>query len=263
MFLNQQKPPLDDALLMHYGVKGMKWGVRNERSLLGSKPVQTYETTVNAKAIGSPIKKMDKTIHTSTQDGAHQVAALLKSRYGYEITEIRAIEQTRANKNYIAYVESSSNKNASPQGTVFVQPRDLNPDLKKIENTGWFAKDTGNVRALMTHETAHSMFHADQKVVRTGFLKSEVQGGNHVARGKAMKAAEEAAKADGIKTKHMTKKVSGYAHASLWKEEMEAEMFSSYHWRTDPPRFVKVWGETLHKELGVDDTPFRKVVNDG
>lgn len=27
----QSKPPLDEALLMHYGVKGMKWGVRKEQ----------------------------------------------------------------------------------------------------------------------------------------------------------------------------------------------------------------------------------------
>lgn len=28
----QEKPPLDEALLMHFGVKGMKWGVHKERT---------------------------------------------------------------------------------------------------------------------------------------------------------------------------------------------------------------------------------------
>lgn len=29
--LHDTKPPLDEALLMHFGVKGMKWGVRHRR----------------------------------------------------------------------------------------------------------------------------------------------------------------------------------------------------------------------------------------
>lgn len=33
--LHDEKPPLDDALLLHYGTKGMKWGRRKGKSTTG------------------------------------------------------------------------------------------------------------------------------------------------------------------------------------------------------------------------------------
>jgi hypothetical protein len=240
-----------EQALVHFGVLGMHWGQRKAKE-----PAPTYDSTVDGKAIGSPITKMDKTIHTHTQDAAYQVSALLKKRYGYEINELRAIPPTRQNKRYIAFVEANPKV---AKGTIHVQQRDMEPELKKMETSGWFGPGTGNIRAVMTHETAHSMFHAEQITTGT-LLKPKVVGGNIEARTVALRKAEAVAKANGVKRSRFRQSVSGYANASLFTEELEAEMFSQYHWNPNPPEHLKVWGETLHKEMGLDPTPFRKLV---
>lgn len=250
------KPKLDNKFLEHFGVLGMRWG-RRKSDDSSSKGKQTYEPTVDPIALGSPIKNMDKTIHTSTQNAAHEVAAMLKSRYGYEVTTVSAIADKRKFKNYIAYVEAgAASGNSKSKGTIHVQPRDLNPEMKKLEESGWFGKGAGNVRSVMTHETAHSMFHAEEV-----YTRGKVTGGNFEARQKAFDAARKTAEDDGIKPRNMAKNISGYANAALWREESEAEMFSQYHWSPNPPRFIKTWGETLHREMGIDATPFREVVD--
>lgn len=44
MFLNETKPPLDEALT-HFGIKGMRWGVRRERSSGDSGGSSEYHDT--------------------------------------------------------------------------------------------------------------------------------------------------------------------------------------------------------------------------
>lgn len=254
------KPQLDDKFLQHFGVLGMKWGRRKDKEGSG-KAKPTYEPTVDPIKLGSPIKNMDKTLHTSTQDAAHEIAGMLKQRYGYEVTTVSAIADKKKFKNYIAYVEAgAASGNSKSKGTIHVQPRDLNPELKQLENSGWFGKGAGNVRSVMTHETAHSMFHAEERVTGSVF-NVKVTGGNFEARQKAFNDAVKTAEADGIKRKDVAGNISGYAKAAMWREEAEAEMFSQYHWSPNPPRFIKTWGETLHREMGIDATPFREVVD--
>jgi hypothetical protein len=57
VMLHEQKPPLDEALLVHYGVKGMHWGIRNEQSSSGrsssgrKQPRFTPEQKARAKKV--------------------------------------------------------------------------------------------------------------------------------------------------------------------------------------------------------------------
>lgn len=44
MIVGHKKPPLDEALLRHYGVKGMHWGVRKKEELVGRSSGQSSST---------------------------------------------------------------------------------------------------------------------------------------------------------------------------------------------------------------------------
>lgn len=232
--------PVDLNALIHYGVKGMRWGVRNDDQ-------GTYRLTSSATQIESGF-------HPSTAKAALEVSNLIRDRYGYDIKNVKILGP--GNPEYpdtLAYVVNKQAQGGT-NGTVFVQAKDLTDKMKKVEEIGWMAPGTGSVKALLTHESAHSIFHADQKV-RMGLIGPRVVGGEVKARDKALKAAIKTAKEDN----QSVWETSGYAATAGVREELEGEMFSQYHWGSKPPRFIKVWGETLHKELGFDPTPFKEV----
>lgn len=241
-----QKPSLDE--LVHHGVKGMHWGVRKDREG-GVHPSQSSAVNVEAG------------INKTTKEGAVEVAGLIKDRYGYDIKNVKVLDERHPHyqPEYIAFVEDNklSSKNGNGEGTIFVAPRNLTKELKAAEEGPfpWNAPGTGNVRGLLTHESAHSLFHSGQ-TVSVGLLGGQkVSGGNIKARDKALRAAEKAARKDGVTIWHS----SGYAREAAVREELEAELFSQYHWSTNPPRFVVEWGKTLHQEMGIDPTPFKEV----
>jgi len=226
--------------LVHYGVKGMKWGVRKDDD-------STYR-------LQTPVTRIESGFHSATRDAAIEVSDLIRSRYNYNIESVKVLGPK--NPEYpstLAYVVNRQGQGGK-NGEVFVQTKDLTETMLKNEKTGFFAPGTGTVKSLLTHESFHSIFHADQKVV-PGFVAPKVVGGNIKVRDKALKAAAKAARKDG----QTLWDTSGYAASAGVREELESEMFNSYHWGTNPPRFVKVWGETLHRELGVDPTPFKEV----
>jgi hypothetical protein len=227
--------------LVHYGVKGMKWGVRNDQD--GGYRVQA-----------SPLQ-IESGFHASTKQAVTEVSGLMSARYGYNIKNVKVLGPGHPEyPDTVAFVENNKNNHGRNEGTIFIQARDLSGPLKGAEKVGWMSPGTGNAKALLTHESAHSLFHADQKV-KAGILTPKVVGGNIEARNKAMKAAAKAAKKDGISIWD----VSGYAKTAGVREELEGELFSNYHWAEKPPRYVQVWGETLHRELGVDPMPFKEV----
>jgi hypothetical protein len=194
-------------------------------------------------------------IHSGTQEAAREVSSLIASRYGFEIKNVKAIKP--GNPEYpdtLAYVEDNKTSKGRNQGTIFVQGKDLTARTKHLEDIGWLGPGTGNIKAIMTHESAHSLFHADQ-TIGVGLLGPKLKGGNIKARDKALKVAYKAAKKEG-KTLWDT---SGYAATAGVREELEGELFSQYHWSPNPPNYVKVWGQTLHQEMGVDPTPFKEV----
>jgi len=235
-----------EEFLVHYGVKGMKWGVRNDER--GGYRLQT----------AGPI--VDSNIHASTKAAGQKVAALMASRYGFQISSIQTIGPDHPEYQYgtVGFVKATPGKRG---GDIFVRDHNLRKELKDAEDLGWFAKDCGHEHGLLTHESAHALFHAEQQV-KNGFLGPKVTGGNIKARDRALDASSKVAERAGISPFQFLSKVSGYAEASGTREEMEAELFSQYHWSPNPPPFVKVWGETLHREMGIDSTPFREEVRD-
>ena len=111
---------------------------------------------------------------------------------------------------------------------------------------------------MVTHEAGHALFHAD-RVEKGGLLTARrVVSAHQDARDKALMAASERAVRDGISPNDVVGSISGYAKSAGTREEIEAELFSQYHWSPRPPAFVQVWGQTLHQEMGVDATPFRE-----
>jgi hypothetical protein len=237
----ETKPSLDE--LIHYGVKGMRWGIRKEEG-----GIHRFESSQ---------LHIDPDIHPATKNAAVEVTNLVRDRYGYDINSVKTIGPDHPEyPGTLAYVENLSMTAGAVAGTIHVQKNDLTAALKTTETDGWMAPGTGNVKALLTHECAHSVFHSDQKLL-IGFGGRQKRVGSKVkALDKAFAAAVKVGKKDRI---GRLIDISGYARASGSLPELEAEMFSSYHWGTNPPRYVVAWGETLHKELGVDPTPFKEV----
>lgn len=240
---------VDELLLEHFGTKGMKWGIRKERDSSGFRS-QTSGLTV------------DSSLSSSTSASAKKVASLISDRYGFRITEIKNLKTENLQEYQHGTAAFVKHTPGQQGGSIFITPDNLNSRFKNAENSGFMVKGTTNVEGLLTHESAHAMFHAEQKTT-TGFFKTKTVGGYQKARDKALKAALKQAEADGILPNEFLSKISGYAKYANSREEAEAEMFSQYHWAANPQKFVKVWGETLHTELGIDSTPFKEAVKHG
>lgn len=229
--------------LVHYGVKGMKWGVRHDPVSGGVARSQTGGV------------EFEPGFHTSTVDAVNKVSGLMESRYGHSIKKVKVLGPGDSEyPGSAAYVELTGFMGRPNEQTAYVQAIDLRKKLKQSEDMGWYGPGSGTLEALITHESSHSMFHANQ-TVKGGFGGPKVVGGDLKARDKAMRAAFKAARREG----RSVWSVSNYANAAHNREELESEMFSQYHWGTNPPKFVVAWGQSLHKELGVDPTPFKEV----
>lgn len=227
--------------LVHYGVKGMHWGVRKaDEGSSGSR---------------SSAVLVEPGVNERTAKAAIEVAGLMKDRYGYEIKNVNRIENSpHFNGTDIAFVENNQLAGGHNDGTIFIQSRDLTKIMKDAE-PDWNAPGTGNVKGLLTHESSHALFHSNQEFKKGVLGGEKIVGGNIKARDKALRVAEKVAARDG----QTIWDSSGYARTVLDRGELEAELFSQYHWATDPPNFVKAWGETLHHEMGIDPTPFKEV----
>lgn len=226
----------------------MHWGVRKDDDIAGR--------------LQAPGPKIDPTLHPATKESAVRVASLISQRYGFRTREIIGFEPGHpdisdssvggASTGALGYVNITGS--SKPEGDIFVSREDTRIPLRESEKAKWVGKGCGTTEAFLTHESAHAVFHQPQRIEN-----GVVVGGNIEARNKAMQAAVNEAIRKRIPDYLFLNSLSGYAQHAGNRQEVEAELFSQYHWGTKPPSFVKVWGETLHREMGIDDTPFRKV----
>lgn len=226
-----------DDVLEHFGVKGMKWGIRKEEISGASKSGVSVDTK----------------LHESTRNAALAMAPLINERYGFSIKHVRSMGpgDPDYDAGALGYVELGGK--SSKEGTIVASIKDSRPLMEKSEKAGWVGPGCGTPKAFLTHETAHAIFHAPQEI-----KNGKIVGGYVEERTTALKAAIEESKRMGVAENNLLSSVSGYANKSGTRHELEAEMFSQYHWGTNPPNFVIVWGQVLHKEMGIDATPFKE-----
>ena len=229
-----------DEFILHYGVKGMRWGVRKEEETGGSD--------------SGP--QMDPLVHPASQAAAREVSRLVQERYGFTVKAVKSFGpgHPEYENGTLGYVLNNGSSKA--EGEIHVSTDDSRGKMKASEKAGWVAEGCGNPTAFLTHEAGHAIFHSRERYDRKG----NIVGGNREARMKAGEAMIKQSIKSGIPEHKLMDSISGYAAASGNREELEAELFSQYHWSPNPPPFVRVWGETLHKEMGIDGTPFRELV---
>lgn len=122
MFLNETKPPLDEVMLMHHGVKGQKWGVRRE-------PSRTYSTMT---------KEQRKAAQKAYGNFGQKAMA---DKFGAEATLFRnpmseAEYQKLKNKDEIirkgsVLYRTTSRKNEEFQGITYVSTNRKDADIYK------------------------------------------------------------------------------------------------------------------------------------
>lgn len=242
-----------DNILLHYGKKGMKWGVRK-----GS-------DTSTSTSSGTSVKGIE---HYSKAQAASMsdVATKVKKAYGLKIDEFIPLTD-RQNKRGIAYVDARS------KGSTVVHmstKSDLKKTLTSLEKKGWFVPSGGRpIESILTHESAHALFHQTD-IQGKAFRKTTVAPAMDTMRNSAWTKAKAQAEKDGhvvpgkglrklitdSPQTQMGKKLSTYAHATLWIEETEAEIFTAYHWSPNPPKFVDAFMNDVHKSMGKKVKPF-------
>lgn len=113
MFGGEPKPPLDENLLEHHGVKGMRWGVRrrlenrglvktsaqkNREAKTGIKyRTKTYKATVRAKegAIKKHYSSSEIKAARRIQAGRREAIKALDKKYGKEPLTLRSLSKGR------------------------------------------------------------------------------------------------------------------------------------------------------------------------
>jgi hypothetical protein len=251
-----------DVIIEHHGVKGMRWGHRKQ-----------YETTTNTRIRKTKSVPGSEKFKKADAASMNDVAKKMQNAYGHKIDEFVPIDHNKE-KHIFAYV--TLNNKGTDVVHVTDSPR-FRSDLAKCQKEGWFVHTAPNhrIEANITHESAHSLLHS-RNVEGKGFV-ARVKAPEPIEpmRKSAWAKAEEQARKDGdvVPLKgikritgdrpefQMAKKISKYAHSSLFIEEPEAEIFTAYHWSPNPPKFVDAFMNDLHSNMGVKVQPFsgRKV----
>jgi hypothetical protein len=237
-----------EDFLAHYGVQGMRWGVRKARP-----------------ESGPPIKGLEK-FPGDTAAAVTSVSDKMSKAYGFRVSEVIPIEGSKQHK-YFAWVDAHS----GGLNTIHLNPTpNYKKELEDRIKSGWFPPAGGHpIEANLTHEAAHSMLHTTDIRGKSFVGRLKVNQPIEDVRKRAWRKATDQAAADGLIRQpksflgplshpevRIPKLVSRYANSSLMLEETEAEMFSSYHWNPNPPKFVDAFVSEVHKSMGVDVQPF-------
>lgn len=222
----------------------MRWGIRKEYQTSGIIGLENY-TKSTASSVNNVSKNMEKA-------------------YGFRIKECVPLSDRQVKKGFVAYVEGSTKIKDSNVIHLNTDPN-LNKTLVDAQKNGWFVKTNPKqaVESMLTHESAHGMLHVN---TNKGFFKDIDPARMDSMRKNAWKKAEVQARKDGdVVSKRfrpdapefqMAKKLSRYAEASVFLEESEAELFAAYHWSSNPPKFVDVFMNEIHSNMGKKVQPF-------
>ena len=243
--ISVEKPGTPEELV-HFGVKGMRWGVRKEREASDSSATKGLEhfSKSQAKAMGD-------------------VAKMTEKAYGFKIHEF--IPQTEAEDHqHLSIVHPKRKGEIENRISVTAHPR-FKEVLLDSQNQGYLVH-TDPKRAIegnLTHESAHGLFHANDSSGKG--VKYAKNARMTSLRDSAWKSAETQAIKDGhiLPDKNhgdphfqMIDKISKYASSSPYLEEYEAEMFTAYHWSPNPPKFVDAFMNDIHRQMGITVKPF-------
>lgn len=241
-----------EQVLEHFGVKGMKWGVRK----------------ANISSAYSQPKGLE---HFSRSQAASMttVAEKMHAAYGFQIDEYKpfgrdeTIEGFEGQTLLAVVLPKAKGDRRNAIGVI----NDLNfykETLRKGHDAGWFAPTIPGrqVDANLTHEAAHAYLHANDAKGRGAKRDSDtlVASIRDVAWRKATDQAIRDGDASPSNAGHvfnqMGGKISKYALESRLIQEYEAEAFAAYHWSPNPPKFVDVYMNEIHKNLGKSVEPF-------
>lgn len=244
-----------DKVLAHHGTKGMRWGVRKEGE------------------IGSSRAKGLEHFSAGQARSMQNIASHMEKSYGYKVDEFALFtnpnEHFSETKNRIYLAMVAPKKKGDLRNVIHVSndPK-YKAEVVRGEKMGWFPPSGGKfVEANITHETAHGLFHSNDASGKGVTKNKDVM----IAplRQKAWEKAEAQARKDGDISSQdryqahyeMAGKISKYAHSSPFIEEHEAELFTSYHWNPNPPKFVDAFMSDIHSSMGIEVQPFsgRKV----
>lgn len=256
-----EKPGTPEELV-HFGVKGMRWGIRKEDLVTSSR------SSKKMNVAGS--EKFSKENAVSMNNFATKLA----KSYGYKVDEFVPLSKKEEKKGYLAYVDVSRKDN---KHVIHVSndPK-FKETLLDLQKKGWLVPTTPSkaIEANLTHEASHAIFHTSEvsgrvfKKYTPELMESSRENAWTKAKAQALKDGDikprtlaQKLTLRNIPETEMAKKLSQYAEKSLFLEETEAEMFAAYHWSPNPPKFVDTFVTSVHKDIGKDIAPFsgRKV----